>query len=98
MFISMHECLACPSFAGIASICGVEKLRPNTAQLVLANIIQLYCLEVKQNCFLLTVASFKYHLGKHIPSTAINASLLIHKGIYLHIMKLLSQLSSPDNY
>lgn len=89
---------ACPGFAGIESICGVEKFRPISAQLVLANVVQLYCLEVKQNCFLLTVASFKYHLEKHILSTVINASLLIHKGIYLHVMKLLSQSGSSDNY
>lgn len=86
----MHEFLACPGFAGIESICGIEKLRPTTAHLVLASVVPLYCLDVKQNCFLLTVVSFKYRLGKHFPSTLITAALLILKGIYLHIMKLLS--------
>lgn len=94
----MHKFLACPGFAGIASIHGIEKFRPTSARLVLANVVQPYCLEVKQNCFLLTVVYFQSHWGKHIPSTVINASLLIHKGMYLHIMKLLSQSGSSDSY
>lgn len=92
---NMEEFLPWPGFAGI---CGVEKFRPTSAQLVLANVVQPYCLEVKQNCFVWTVASFKYYLGKHVPGTVLNASLLIHKGTYLHIMKLLSQSCFSDNY
>lgn len=53
--------LACPGFAGIESICGIEKFRPTSAHLVLANVVQPHCLEVKQNCFLLTVVYFQSH-------------------------------------